>query len=186
MADVKQTRHRFVVLLVVLGCICLAAAGILLSPIGNASQAGPQQIRSLRVELATRMAEVKPLDGIEGKIVSARQEVADFSEHRLPTSYADISDTLGKLAAQTGVTLATGQYKSEPVELDAMNRITITASVLGSYTSNVRFINAVEREKTLFLINDVSLGGQQGNNVSLQIAMETYLRPPQAVKTVSK
>jgi type IV pilus assembly protein PilO len=45
----------------------------------------------------------------------------------------------------------------------------------GDYLQEVKFINALERDKMFFLIDGITLGEQQGN-VRLQLKLETYLR----------
>jgi hypothetical protein len=40
----------------------------------------------------------------------------------------------------------------------------------------MRFINALERDKTFFIVNSVVLGDAQGGSVKLQLKLETYLR----------
>jgi hypothetical protein len=40
----------------------------------------------------------------------------------------------------------------------------------------VRFVNALERSKTFFLVNTVVLGDAQGGTVKLQMKVESYLR----------
>ncbi len=45
----------------------------------------------------------------------------------------------------------------------------------GDYLQEVKFINALERDKMFFLIDGIALGEQQGN-VRLQLKLETYLR----------
>jgi hypothetical protein len=39
-----------------------------------------------------------------------------------------------------------------------------------------RFINALERDDMLFLINDVQLAGEQNGPIRLQMKLETYLK----------
>jgi len=39
-----------------------------------------------------------------------------------------------------------------------------------------RFINAMEQDKYVFIINQISLNSQEGGVVSLQIKFETFLR----------
>ena len=56
-----------------------------------------------------------------------------------------------------------------------MHRLNIEIALSGSYLQEVKFINALERDKMFFLINGVMLGEQQGN-VRLQLKLETYLR----------
>ena len=40
----------------------------------------------------------------------------------------------------------------------------------------VRFINALERDKLLFIVNSIQLGDAQGGTVKLQLKMQTYLK----------
>ena len=50
------------------------------------------------------------------------------------------------------------------------------ASVSGDYTSVMRFINSVERDKMFFVIDGLTLTGQQGGLVNLRLKVTTYLR----------
>ena len=56
-----------------------------------------------------------------------------------------------------------------------MRNLSIDLALSGSYLQEVKFINALERNKLFFLIDGVTLGEQQGN-VRLQLKVETYLR----------
>jgi type IV pilus assembly protein PilO len=176
MPDIKEARRRFTLALIVLLAVSLAAAGVLVSPIGNSSRAGQRKVQDLSKELRTKDREVVPLRGMDKRVIAAKQEVAGFWTERLPSSSAIISERLGKVASETGVTLATGRYKYESADIAGVQRIVIEASVSGDYLQVVRFINSIEREKTFFLIDGVALGEQQGGAVSLQIRMETFLR----------
>lgn len=63
---------------------------------------------------------------------------------------------------------------------DELTQVSIDASVSGDYRPIVLFINAVERDKVFFVINGISLSGQQTGQVNLRIRMTTYLRPAKA------
>ena len=49
-------------------------------------------------------------------------------------------------------------------------------SLSGDYAPVVRFINGLERDKMLFLIEGIALSGQQNGVVSLRMRLATYLR----------
>ena len=51
----------------------------------------------------------------------------------------------------------------------------VEITLSGAYLQEVKFINALERDKMFFLIDGVALAEQQGN-VRLQLKLETYLR----------
>jgi hypothetical protein len=57
-----------------------------------------------------------------------------------------------------------------------LQRVQIEADLAGGYLQLVRFINSLERDHMFFLVDSVSLGGEQGGTVRLQLKMETYLK----------
>jgi hypothetical protein len=50
----------------------------------------------------------------------------------------------------------------------------------------VLFVNALERDKMFFLINGVTLTGQQSGTVGLRLRMTTYLRSPVGTENTEK
>ena len=50
----------------------------------------------------------------------------------------------------------------------------------GDYRPLVLFMNSLERDKMFFLINGVTLTGQQSGIVGLRLKLTTYLRPAKA------
>ncbi len=176
MPDVNELRRRFRLALAVLLAISAAATAILLSPIGNSSRRRQQELQRLRFELQAKTAEIAPLRGIDRKVVSAEREIAAFYRDRLPSSYASISEELGSVASENGVTLVTSHYKTEPSEVAGLQSVSIEAAITGDYPHVVKFINATERDKAFFLIDDVSLTRQQGGVIQVQIRIQAFLR----------
>jgi type IV pilus assembly protein PilO len=175
MPDIKDLRRWFMAGFIVLGVICIASAGILISPVGRGSRTGRERLEGLQAQLDKEISETGPLTGIDKKVVEAGKEIGDFYDGRLPASYAAISERLNKLATENGVQLTTGSYQSKPATLAGLERVRIDASITGNYLQTVRFINAVERDPMFFLIDGVSLGEPQaGVGIRLQIRMETY------------
>ena len=60
------------------------------------------------------------------------------------------------------------------------------ASLSGDYRPLVLFINALERDKMFFLINGVTLTGQQSGTVGLRLRLTTYLRSPVGTENTEK
>jgi hypothetical protein len=54
--------------------------------------------------------------------------------------------------------------------------VDIDMSVTGDYAQEMRFVNAVERAKTFFVIDSVELGAAQGGEVQLKLKLQTYLK----------
>jgi len=176
MADIRDTRRKVTTALVVLVVLDLAALGILLSPIGAQGQR-QQQVAQMQRELQVRTAEVAPLQGIDKKVEEAKQQVNTFFASRLPSRYSQIADELGKIAQENHVQFATVHYVTEDTDLKDTSRVVMDASLAGDYTNVVKFINAMERSKTLFLVDGVTLGQESagGGGVRLSIRLETYM-----------
>lgn len=174
MPDINEARRRFRLVLAILLAVCVVAAGVLLSPIGNSGRTRQQRIEQLQAELQAKSAANAPLLGIDRKLGDAQGEIASFFQDRLPSSYASISERLGAIASENGVSLATGQYKAGSSGVPGLERMVIQASITGDYLHAVKFINATEREKMFMVIDGVSLTQQQGGMVQLQIRIEAF------------
>ena len=121
----------------------------------------------------------KPLQGIDSKLVTADEQAARFYAERLPTSYSQIAAKLGVLATQDHVRLANVQYVQKPVAQVSVGQLTevqMDASLSGDYRGLVEFLNGLERSRVFFLINGVTLTGQQSGTVNLRMRLTTYLR----------
>ena len=176
MPDINQVRRRFRLMLLILLVICLAGAGILLSPIGASSSSRRHELEQLRAELRAKTLENEPLSGIDRQVAGAQDEIGAFYRNRLPFSYAAISERLGALASENGVSLATGRYSNVPSGVPGLQRLLIDASITGDYLHTVSFINTMERENMFFVVDSIALTQQQGRIVQLQIRIETFLK----------
>jgi hypothetical protein len=174
MPDINEARRRFRLVLAILLAFCLGAGGVLLSPIGSPLRTRQRQLEELHAELKAKSLANVPLQGIDRKLVDAQGEITNFYRDRLPSSYASISERLGAIASETGVSLTTGQYKAVPSGAPGLERLLISASITGDYLHAVKFINATERESMFFVIDGVSLTQQQGSMVQLQIRIEAF------------
>lgn len=176
MADIRDTRRKVMTALVVLVVLDVAALGILLSPIG-AQGSTQQKVAQMQRELQARTAEVAPLQGIDKKVEEAKQQVNSFFASRLPSRYSQIADEVGKIAQENHVQFATVHYATEDTDLKDTSRVVMEASLAGDYANVVKFINALERSKTLFLVDGVTLGQESagGGGVRLSIRLETYM-----------
>jgi Tfp pilus assembly protein PilO len=176
MADVKQTRRKLTIALVVMLCLDILCAIVLLSPIGRGAREGRQKEAQLWSELKTKTRQTEPLRGLDSKIVDAKTQIKDFYAHRFPENFASVPEKLNKLAAANGVTLGAAKYSTEDTDVPGVRAVRVEAAIDGDYAKEAKFINAVERDKTFFIIDSVALGEQQKGGIHLQIVFETYVR----------
>jgi type IV pilus assembly protein PilO len=139
-------------------------------------------IAQQKVAMTVAKAGAQTLEGLDGKLSQATADADKFSERRLPFAYSQVLAELGRLQKKEGVKLTRVQY-AEPVTVleggaGALTEVRMDASLTGDYRPLVEFINGLERNKIFFLINGVTLTGQQSGTVSLRLRLTTYLRAP--------
>lgn len=176
MASIRENRKRLMPVVIGLVVLDLAGVGYLLSPAGRSRQARQREYQSQREQLMAKRQEVLPTRGMEQKLKQADQDIAGFYDTRLPAKYSSVAEELGKLAGDTGVHLSGVKYDEKDAPIEGLRKLTMELTISGDYLQEVKFINALERNKMFFLVDGIALGEQQGN-VRLQLKLETYLRP---------
>jgi type IV pilus assembly protein PilO len=141
----------------------------------DASALAQQTVTMKTAEIAKR-----PLEGLDDKLAAATTDADKFYEMRLPSAYSDVLAELGALTKKQDVKLTRVQYAQAPVlegGAGVLTEVRMDASLNGDYRPLVLFMNSLERDKMFFLINGVTLTGQQSGMVGLRLKLTTYLRP---------
>lgn len=175
MASIRETRKSLMPVVIVLVILDLVCVGYLLSPAGRSRTAREREYSALHAQLLAKQREVLPTRGMDAKLKQASEDITGFYGTRLPSEYSAIAAELGKVAADTGVHLSNVKYDEKDSTIEGLHKLLMEASIAGDYLQEVKFINAVERDKMFFLIDGITLGEQQGN-VRLQLKLETYMR----------
>jgi Tfp pilus assembly protein PilO len=176
MPDLRRTRKNLKTALAILAGIDVLAAVVYFSPLVGSAETRRQELNTLQTELITKTRQVAPLKDLPQKVVLAGHQITDFYTTRFPSQESQILTELGKLAAANGVTIDQEKYKVNPAEAGGLQPVEIEADFAGNYTALAHFINALERDEMLFIINNVTLGGQQQGPVKLGVKLETYLK----------
>ncbi len=176
MGNVLNLRRKFVVVAAVLLVLDAAALVFLLSPLGRTQKAAQLQYETARVRLRSKLEEVSPLRGMDGKLVLAKDEIADFYNRRVPSEGSAITAELGKVAGENNVHITQGRYDTDDTEVPGLQQVRIAATLDGDYLAVVKFINALERDKMFFIVDSVTLGQEQGGKVRLNLRLESYLK----------
>jgi Tfp pilus assembly protein PilO len=174
--DLEAVRRRFLALAVALAMVAGAAAIFLLTPYGRSREGLQADDERLRVERNRKELENGPLADIDQKLALARRQIDTFYRDRLPEQYSDVSTQLSKVAAQSGVRLGQVRYElAKDAPGPGVRAVHISVGVTGNYLNLVKFINALERDQTLFVPSSLELSeGQTG--VTLTLRLDTYLR----------
>ncbi|HEX9201593.1 MAG TPA: hypothetical protein VF865_18695 [Acidobacteriaceae bacterium] len=152
----------------------------------NAAATEQQQIA-----LKTAAIAVEPLRGLDAKLATATTDADKFYKQRLPDSDSQVAAELGVLTKKAGVRLGGAQYQHAGILAGSTGELTelrIDARLSGDYRPLVLFLNSLERDKMFYVIDAVTLTGQQSGTVNLRLRLRTYLRggmPPDAEPAAS-
>jgi hypothetical protein len=175
MASIREVRKTLLPVVVALVVVDLACVAYLFSPAGRSRESRQHDLDALNAQLVAKRVEVLPSRGMDGKLKQASTDISDFYQERFPSEYSVVSESLGKLASASGVQISAVKYDDKDAPVEGLRKLDLEVTISGSYLSEVKFINALERDRIFFLIDGVTLGEQQGN-VRLQLKLETYLR----------
>jgi type IV pilus assembly protein PilO len=176
MPDLRRTRKNLKTALAIMAGVDLLAAAIYFSPIIGSAETRQQELNTLQTELVTKTRQVAPLKDLPQKVVLAGHQIDDFYKKRFPTHESQILTELGKLTSANGVSIETVKYKVKDAEVGGLQPVEMEAEFAGNYVALAKFINAMERDQLFFIINSVTLGGQQQGPVKLSVKLETYLK----------
>ncbi len=175
MASIREVRKRWMPVVIGLVVLDLLCVGYLMSPAGRSRQARQREYYELRAQLTAKQQEVLPTRGMDQKLTQASSDITDFYDHRFPEHYSAVLEELGKVGAETGAHWASLKYDEKDAPIEGLRKLNVEIALSGDYLQEVKFINALERDKLFFLIDGVTLSEQQ-SNVRLQLKLETYLR----------
>lgn len=183
MNTLAKMKQRFTLILSVLGALDLLLIVYLLLP-GSSPSARTTLEQSLRDQEKTLNHQVAPLKGIDKQLAQTRIDVKNFYAQKVPSEFSQISQHLVNLMKETGVTTASGIHyvqenrnvRGDKGDLPDVQRINIDTTVTGEYAKVAKFINAMEQDKFVFIIDQISLTSQESGVISLQIKFETFLK----------
>jgi type IV pilus assembly protein PilO len=176
MPDLRQTRRKLKIALVVMAAVDVLAAGIYFSPLVGSADSRRQELNRLQTELNDKTRQVAPLRNLPQKVTLASHQITDFYKQRFPSQDSQIPAEFGKLAAANGVAIEQERYKVKEESAARLQPVEMEADLAGNYTALAKFINALERDDMFFIINNVTLGGEPQGQVKLNVRLETYLR----------
>jgi hypothetical protein len=134
----------------------------------------PEQLEVKRSDLRMAELQAKPLRNLPERVGASTKGAEHFYDARVPGADSAILSELGALATKANVRMSRGQYAFAPV-LHDVTEVRMDETVSGEYADLMRFINSVERDKMFFVINGLTLTGQQGGLVNLRLKVTTYL-----------
>lgn len=172
---IHDTRRAVKAALIILVVVDLIAIGVLFSPLAKSRQQSEAELQQVHQQFKDKEREIGPSRGMDRKMSSATGDIARFYDQRLPGQYSAIDAALVKAAQVNGVHLQDVHFRPDKREIEDLQRVDVDLTISGPYVSDVKFINALERDKVFFVIDSVSLGSTT-NGIQLQVKAETYFR----------
>jgi type IV pilus assembly protein PilO len=180
MAVLTEQRHRFTVIAVALGIVCLLALLYLIAPITSSSAEKQAQLLQKQQQLRSVEEQTRPIQRLPELVSKAKNDIATFYVDRLPAFPSQVYNDIYRIAQKNNVRVSEVKYDALDTPVNDLKLIQVEAKVSGPYPNLVRFINSVERNKLFFLIDTLQLSDAKLQNteaVQLTMKMETYLRP---------
>ena len=143
--------------------------------------AGEIVLSGKRAQIASLSAQLTPLRGIAKEISDTKAAIDNFYANRVPTSYSQLTSSVGAIAMKSAVRLTQVTYSQGDPGSDLVE-ISMEAGVNGDYRQVMRFVNGLERDRVFYVIRALSFAGQQGGSVSLRVRVSTWMKPGDALR----
>lgn len=186
MPNLAPARNRFRTIAIALGVIAAAALLYLVTPLGSVKDARYKELNDAQRELMARRDQLAPLRGLPEKVKVSQGDIEKFRTERFAARFSVISSEIGKIAAKNNVTLSGVRYEAYEAALSPFQEVVIQADLSGNYGNVAKFINAVERNKLFFVIEQIGLADEREGKVRLSLSLTTYMHPDGVKGTPSK
>lgn len=122
-------------------------------------------------------AQMRHLHDLPAKVQDADHGAQKFYDARIAPNDSTMLAQLGTIAEKDHVRLSRAGYAPAQA-IEGLVEVKIDAGLSGQYSDLMHFINDLERDKNdvFFIIDGVTLTGQQGGLVNLRLRLTTYLQ----------
>lgn len=122
-------------------------------------------------------AQMAHLNDLPKKVDTADADAQKFYDARIAPNYSTMLAQLMDAAEKDHVQLSRSGY-AQGAAIPGLMEVNIDAALSGPYTNTMHFINDIERDRdhVFFIIDGITLTGQQGGMVNLRLKLTTYLR----------
>jgi Tfp pilus assembly protein PilO len=132
----------------------------------------------MRAQLARRSATLNALKDIEKKLGDSREKYRQFSaEYLFPAEKgtSELLKTLDEICEETGLLRQRVTYRLDPEPAFGMQRLSITLPIEGNYSNIREFLNTLESEAKLLIVDSMALVSErEGTDIlRLDVSLST-------------
>ena len=135
-----------------------------------------EQLRDRDRQLAT---DVRSAEAIREQLPEVRKQCETFLNDTLLQAsggYSAIAADLEKIATEAGLPPGTISFRQKAADKQGIIEVQVTAGVEGSYAALVKFVNGLERSKSLYLLDSLTLSAGPERLIRMNLQMRTYFR----------
>ena len=150
--------------IVIAGLAVLIAADAILAfyAMQSANRFSRNELAAERTQIKLLKADIKRAMAIQQSIPQTKADCERFENSLYPTSagYSSVTDELTGVAKQAGLQM--GSLAFHPKELPGRNvlELGLDATVNGDYKGVVRFLNGLQRSKSFYVIDTLTLASE--------------------------
>ena len=130
------------------------------------------RIDQMRSQLARRVNTLNALKDIEKKLNESREKYRQFStEYLFPQEKgaSELLKTLDEICAEAGLLRNRVTYKLDPEPAFGMQRLAITLPIEGNYANIRDFLNVLESESKLVIVDSMALVSEREGTDMLRL-----------------
>ena len=159
-----------------LAVLIVADAGLGFDAMQSATRFSQSELAAQKTQIKLLKADIKRALVIQQSIPQTKADCERFenSLHSSSAGYSAVTDELTGFAKQAGLQLASLAF--HPKELPGRNMVELglDATVNGDYKGVVRFLNGLQRSKSLYIIDTLALASEpttQGAAGTLRVVL---------------
>jgi type IV pilus assembly protein PilO len=165
-----------IAIVVILAGVVLFVGAKAVVAVHDAGAAQSASFEQQQIRYAQLQAQMSHIQGLPQKVDQARDDGAKFYERRIAPNYSTVAEELGVIEVKDQVRMSRASYTAAPA-IEGLRELRIDANLSGDYAPLMHFINDLERDKNhvFFMIDGLTLTGQQGGLVNLRLRVSTWL-----------
>jgi Tfp pilus assembly protein PilO len=171
---------------ILFGVIALLGVDVALAVYGwnlSSARRPQEELVTLTRDRDLLRADIARAQDIRQKIPAIQKDCDHFEQSLFPvaTGYSSVSAELGAIAGKAGLQIESSGFQQHDVKGRDLQEVEIVATVKGSYSSVVHFLNGLQRSSNVYAVEALeakSETSQQGNRGEVRVSMhiKTYFR----------